>query len=216
MRHIAYHMVVRLPSHIEVDDLIQAGMVGLLEAARHFSSGHGASFETYARSRIRGAMLDTLRKLDWAPRSVRRKARVASTAMVEVRLRAGAQASDSAIAAHMGVSIEAYRHIVQDALGSQLLSLDDSDDDESSILHRMAHSGFDPQSSLLSDARREAILVAISELPERERLVISLYYEQEMNLKQIGVVIKVTESRVCQIHSQALQLLKNLLIEWQT
>ncbi len=209
-------MAVRLPSHIEIDDLIQAGMVGLLEASLNFLHGRQASFETFARSRIRGAMLDTLRKLDWAPRSVRRKARAASAAVVQLSSCAGALPNDSAVAAQLGVSLEAYRHIIQDALSSQLLPLDESEDGESSILNRIAHSCFDPQKSLLDDARREAILVAISELPERERLVVSLYYEQEMNLKQIGVVINVTESRVCQIHAQALHHLKNLLIAWQT
>jgi RNA polymerase sigma factor for flagellar operon FliA len=214
VKRIAYHLAGRLPPQVEVDDLMQAGMIGLLEAAQHYSTGRGASFETYAGIRIRGAMLDALRKLDWAPRSVHRKARAAATALREVEAVRGREASDSDVAAHMGVPLDEYHRIVKDALGCQLLRLNDSEDGEESTLDRLPDEGPDPLGETLEDSQREAIIAAINKLPERERLVLSLYYEQELNLKEIGAVLKVTESRVCQLHGQALVRLRARLTEW--
>jgi RNA polymerase sigma factor FliA len=216
VKRIAYHLAGRLPPQVEVEDLIQAGMMGLLEAAQHYSSGRGASFETYAGIRIRGAMLDALRKLDWAPRSVHRKARAAAAALREVEGRSGAEASETDVAAEMGVSLNEYQRIVQDALGCQLLRLNDADDGEDSTLDHLPDNAPGPHGMAMIDALRQAISDAVRELPERERLVLSLYYEQELNLKEIGVVLKVTESRVCQLHGQALLRLKSRLIEWRT
>jgi RNA polymerase sigma factor for flagellar operon FliA len=216
VKRIAYHLAGRLPPQVEVSDLMQAGMMGLLEAAQHYSSNRGASFETYAGIRIRGAMLDALRKLDWAPRSVHRKSRAAALALREVEAQRGAEATDSDVAAHMGVSVEEYQRIVQDALGCQLLRLNDADDDDESPLDRLPDTGLDPAAAVLDDSMRHAVVDAIGDLPERERLVLSLYYEQELNLKEIGAVLKVTESRVCQLHGQALLRLKGQLTEWRT
>jgi RNA polymerase sigma factor for flagellar operon FliA len=214
VKRIAYHLAGRLPPQVEVDDLMQAGMMGLLEAAQNFTTGKGASFETFAGIRIRGAMLDALRKLDWAPRSVHRKARAAATALREVEARRGGEATESEVAAHMGVSVNEYQRIIQDALGCQLLHLNDADEDEDSPLDRLVDGGPDPETSALGHSLRQAVIKAITELPERERLVLSLYYEQELNLKEIGAVLKVTESRVCQLHGQALLRLKGQLSEW--
>ena len=216
VKRIAYHLAGRLPPQVEVEDLVQSGMIGLLEAAQHFTAGRGASFETYAGIRIRGAMLDALRKLDWAPRSVHRKARAAAAAIRDVEAQTGREASDSDVAALMGVSLTDYHGIIQDALGCQLLRLNDADDGEDSTLDRLPHDGPDPQAETLDDARRQAVIDAINRLPERERLVLSLYYEQELNLKEIGAVLKVTESRACQLHGQALVRLKGLLTDWRT
>ena len=216
VKRIAYHLAGRLPPQVEVDDLIQAGMIGLLEAAQNYSTGRGASFETFAGIRIRGAMLDALRKLDWAPRSVHRKARAAAVALREMEVRHGAEVSDSEVAAHMGVPVGEYQRIVQDALGCQLLRLNDADDGEESALDRLVDGSPDPESSALGDSLRQAVIRNIQELPERERLVLSLYYEQELNLKEIGAVLKVTESRVCQLHGQALLRLKAQLSEWHS
>jgi RNA polymerase sigma factor for flagellar operon FliA len=216
VKRIAYHLAGRLPPQVEVDDLMQAGMIGLLEAAQHFANGHGASFQTYAGIRIRGAMLDALRKLDWAPRSVHRKARAAATAIREVEALRGREASDSDVATHMGVSLDEYQRIVQDALGCQMLRLNDAEDGEESTLDRLADDGPDPLGLTLEDSQRQAIMAAIERLPERERLVLSLYYEQELTLKEIGAVLKVTESRVCQLHGQALVRLRARLTEWQS
>ena len=216
VKRIAYHLAGRLPPQVEVEDLIQSGMMGLLEAAEHYSSGRGASFETYAGIRIRGAMLDALRKLDWAPRSVHRKSRAAALALREVEGQRGGEATEADVAAHMGVSLQEYQHIVQDALGCQLLRLNDAEDGEDSTLDRLPDNALDPQGVALVDSLRQAIMDAVNELPERERLVLSLYYEQELNLKEIGAVLKVTESRVCQLHGQALLRLKSRLGEWQS
>jgi RNA polymerase sigma factor for flagellar operon FliA len=216
VKRIAYHLAGRLPPQVEVDDLMQAGMMGLLEAAQNYSSGRGASFETFAGIRIRGAMLDALRKLDWAPRSVHRKARAAAVALREVEARRGGEASETEVAAQMGVPVGEYQRIVQDALGCQLLRLNDADEGEESTLDKLTDDSPDPESSALNDSLRQAIIDAIQNLPERERLVLSLYYEQELNLKEIGVVLKVTESRVCQLHGQALLRLKAQLADWHS
>jgi len=215
VKRIAYHLVGRLPPQVEVDDLMQAGMMGLLEAAQNYVTGRGASFETFAGIRIRGAMLDALRKLDWAPRSVHRKARAAAQALREVEALRGGEANESDVAAHMGVSLPEYQRIVQDSLGCQLLRLNDADG-EDSALERLPDGGPNPEASALDDSMRQAIIDATELLPERERLVLSLYYEQELNLKEIGLVLKVTESRVCQLHGQALLRLRSKLAEWNT
>ena len=215
VKRIAYHLAGRLPPQVEVEDLMQAGMMGLLEAAQNYASGRGASFETYAGIRIRGAMLDALRKLDWAPRSVHRKARAAAQALREVEAQRGSEANEADVAAHMGVSLPEYQRIVQDTLGCQLLRLNDADGEESA-LDRLPDAAPDPEASALDASLREAIIEAVQALPERERLVLSLYYEQELNLKEIGAVLKVTESRVCQLHGQALLRLKAQLTEWHS
>jgi RNA polymerase sigma factor FliA len=214
VKRIAYHLVGRLPPSVEVADLIQAGMLGLLEASAHFTADRGASFETYAGIRIRGAMLDALRKLDWAPRSVHRKARAAAAAVREIEAEVGREARDTEIAARMGVSLDDYHRIVQDAASCRLASLDESASDEESPLSRTPDDGPDPFSHIADEGFRRALATAISELPEREKLVMSLYYDDELNLKEIGAVLKVTESRVCQLHGQALVRLKARLVAW--
>jgi RNA polymerase sigma factor for flagellar operon FliA len=215
VKRIAYHLAGRLPPQVEVEDLIQAGMIGLLEAAQHYATGRGASFETYAGIRIRGAMLDALRKLDWAPRSVHRKARAAAASLRAVEALRGGEASDAEVAAHLGVSMTDYHQILQEALSCQLLRLNDSEDGEESTLERLRDGGPNPLEETVDEALRRAVIAAIERLPERERLVLSLYYEQELNLKEIGAVLKVTESRVCQLHGQALLRLKSQLAEWR-
>ncbi len=214
VKRIAYHLAGRLPPQVEIADLIQAGMMGLLEAAQHYTSHRGATFETYAGIRIRGAMLDALRKLDWAPRSVHRKARAAALALREVEARLGPAATDTDVAEQMGVPLSEYQQILRDALGCQLLRLNDAEDGEESQLDRLPDQAPDPERLALDESRRRALASAVQELPEREKLVLSLYYEQELNLKEIGAVLKVTESRVCQLHGQALLRLKALLADW--
>jgi RNA polymerase sigma factor FliA len=215
VKRIAYHLAGRLPPQVDIDDLMQSGMMGLLEAAQNYTAGRGASFETYAGIRIRGAMLDALRKLDWAPRSVHRKARAAAAALRAVEVRSGGDATDAEIAAQMNLSLGDYHRILQDSLGCQLLRLNDADEGEESTLDRLIDGARDPLGETLDQSLRQAIIDAIAALPERERLVLSLYYEQELNLKEIGAVLKVTESRVCQLHGQALLRLKARLAEWQ-
>lgn len=215
VKRIAYHLAGRLPPSVEVDDLIQAGMLGLLEAAANFTADRGASFETYAGIRIRGAMLDALRKLDWAPRSVHRKARAAAAAMREVECETGREARDGDVAQRMGVSVAEYHHIMQDAASCRLTSLDATVGDDESPLVRTVDLKADPFADTVDEGFRRALAHAITELPERERLVMSLYYDEELNLKEIGAVLKVTESRVCQLHGQALTRLKARLASWR-
>jgi len=210
VKRIAYHLAGRLPPSVEVDDLIQAGMIGLLEASAHYSSDRGASFETYAGIRIRGAMIDALRKLDWAPRSVHRKAREVASAMRAIEEKEGREARDTEVAAAMGVSLEEYNRIVQDAAVCQMASLEDVAG-ATDVADRVADPGHDAERGALRTATAEAIAT----LPERERLVMSLYYDEELNLKEIGAVLGVSESRVCQLHGQALVRLRARLREWR-
>jgi RNA polymerase sigma factor for flagellar operon FliA len=210
VKRIAYHLAGRLPSSVDVDDLIQAGMIGLLEAATHYSGDRGASFETYAGIRIRGAMIDALRQLDWAPRSVHRRAREAAVAIREVEGRKGGAASDAEIAAEMGIALDEYHGIVQDAASCQISSLD-----EVVGLADIAGSDEDPGLETEDGALRKAVADAIAALPERERMVMSLYYDDELNLKEIGSVLGVSESRACQLHGQALIRLRSKLASWR-
>jgi RNA polymerase sigma factor for flagellar operon FliA len=185
-------------------------MIGLLEAASHFAADRGASFETYAGIRIRGAMIDALRQLDWAPRSVHRKARQAADAMREIEGKRGRAASDAEIASAMGVSLDEYHGIVQDAAACQMTSLD-----EVLGISDIPGADLDPSLDAESGALRGAVADAIGALPERERLVMSMYYDDELNLKEIGAVLGVSESRVCQLHGQALVRLRSKLGTWQ-
>jgi len=208
VKRIAYHLAGRLPPSVEVADLIQAGMLGLLEAAANFTANRGASFETYAGIRIRGAMIDALRKLDWAPRSVHRKARAVAAVVRDIERETGRDARDAEIAERLGVTLEEYHAIVQDAASCRLASLDE-------VSAAAAPDGADPFRETADEGFRDALVQAIDSLPEREKLVMSLYYGDELNLKEIGSVLKVTESRVCQLHGQALVRLKARLGEWR-
>lgn len=213
VKRIAHHLKARLPDHVQVDDLIQAGMVGLLEAARNYEEGQGATFETFAGIRIRGAMLDDVRKHDWAPRSAHRKAREVAEAVRQVENREGRDAQDVEIAREMGISIEDYYRLTREACGYRVLSLDEMGTSEQSAVENVA----DERSGILDNLQREdlqrQIADAVAALPERERLVMVLYYDEELNLREIGQVLGVSESRVCQIHGQALLRLKGRLAE---
>jgi RNA polymerase sigma factor for flagellar operon FliA len=210
VKRIAYHLAGRLPASVEVDDLIQAGMVGLLEAASAYSPDRGASFETYAGIRIRGAMIDALRKQDWAPRSVHRKARDAAAAIRAIESEKGREARDTEIAAQLGVTVEEYHRIVQDAAGCRLSSIDEVGD-----AAEVPSGEADLLTLTEAGELRHAVAEAIGTLPERERLVMSMYYDDELNLKEIGAVLNISESRVCQIHGQALVRLRARLRAWR-
>ena len=207
VKRIAYHLAGRLPPSVEIDDLMQAGMLGLLEAASNYAADRGASFETYAGIRIRGAMIDALRKLDWAPRSVHRKARAVAAAVQDIERRTGRDARDAEIAQQLGVPLEEYHTIVQDAASCRLAALDDA----AATIEGEA----DPFLETADAEFGQALSQAIDGLPEREKLVMSLYYSEGLNLKEIGAVLKVTESRACQLHGQALIRLKARLAQWR-
>jgi RNA polymerase sigma factor for flagellar operon FliA len=216
VKRIAYHLMNRLPPSVQADDLIQSGMIGLLEASKNYDPTQGASFETYAGIRIRGAMLDEIRRSDWTPRSVHRKARQVAEAMREIENREGRDARDAEVAQVMGLSLEDYHQILMDAAGCRIFSLDEltAVGELSADNGRIAISG--PYDGLQQDSFQKALAEAIAGLPERERLVIALYYDEELNLREIGQVLGVSESRVCQIHSQATMRLRARLADWLT
>jgi RNA polymerase sigma factor FliA len=216
VKRIAYHLVSRMPPNVEVDDLIQAGMIGLLDAAKHYSADKGANFETYAGIRIRGAMLDEVRKSDWTPRSVHRNMRAMADVVRKLENEKGHDASAADIAEALEISLEEYHKLVQDAASCRLFSFDQmgSSDDESSPADHARDEGPGPFDHIEDEGFRGALAAAIDQLPERERLVLSLYYDDEMNLREIGAVLEVSESRVCQIHGQALVRLRARLTEW--
>ncbi len=213
VKRIAYHLKGRLPDSVFVDDLIQSGIVGLIEAMQKFNANQGASFETYAGIRIRGSMLDEIRKGDWTPRSVYRKSRAVSEAINKVESKLGREARDEEIALQMEVSIEEYHHILQDTNSVHLLSIDQPDHDELSE-DRMVSSRMTPFSELVESGFQEALVGEISSLPDKEKLVMSLYYDEELNLKEIGEVLSVSESRVSQIHSQAIKRIRSRMADW--
>ncbi|MBB3101821.1 RNA polymerase sigma factor for flagellar operon FliA [Azomonas macrocytogenes] len=217
VKRIAYHLLARLPANVQLDDLIQAGMIGLLEASGKYDSGKGASFETYAGIRIRGAMLDEVRKGDWAPRSVHRNSRLVAEALRAVEARTGRDAKDQEVAAELKMSLDEYYSILGDTQGSRLFSFDDlfraGEHDELGEDPDSAHP--EPFRDLEDECFRKALAEAIDGLPEREKLVLSLYYDEELNLKEIGQVLGVSESRVSQLHSQCAARLRARLGEWR-
>lgn len=213
VKRVAVHLKGRLPETVQVDDLIQSGLIGLLEAARNYDHSHGASFETYAGIRIRGAMLDEVRRNDWVPRSVHRRARELATAVKTIEARCGRHAQDSEIAEELGLSLDEYFLLLQDISGNRVLSFDELGHEDESGLEQMACNGPGIVDTLERDQMQGVLSDCIGQLPEREKLVMSLYYGDEMNLKEIGKVLGVSESRICQIHSQALVRLKAIMAD---
>jgi RNA polymerase sigma factor for flagellar operon FliA len=214
VKRIAHHLVARLPSSVQVDDLIQSGMIGLFEAAKKYDASKGASFETYAGIRIRGAMLDEVRKGDWVPRSVHRNSRRVSEAISHVENRTGRDAKDFEVAQELNMSLDEYHTILQDTAGSRLFSFDGLlDPDEA--MSEAGGSSPSPLEGIAQDALHQSLTDAIRSLPQREQLVLSLYYDEELNLKEIGDILGVSESRVSQIHSQTALRLRARLQDWR-
>ena len=216
VKRIAYHLVSRMPPNVEVDDLIQAGMLGLLDAAKHYSANKGANFETYAGIRIRGAMLDEVRKSDWTPRSVHRSMRQMAEVVRQIENEQGHDAKSTDIAARLNVTLDDYHKLLQDAASCRLFSFDQmgTGDDDSSPADHARDERPGPFEDIEQAGFRDALAAAIDGLPEREKMVLSLYYDDELNLREIGEVLEVSESRVCQIHGQALVRLRSRLTEW--
>ncbi|MBE0493862.1 MAG: RNA polymerase sigma factor FliA [Thiomicrospira sp.] len=213
VKKIAYHLKGRLPNSVFVDDLIQSGVIGLMEALQKYNVTQGASFETYAGIRIRGAMLDEIRKGDWTPRSVHRKSREVSGAMASVEARLGREAHDSEVAEELGVTLSEYHQILLDTSSAQLLSIDEPDHEDLSEDQLDSHTK-SPLADLADSGFKQGLTQAIEQLPEKERLVMALYYDEELNLKEIGQVLEVSESRVSQIHTQAIKRLRSRLSDW--
>ena len=213
VKRIASHLAARLPETVEIEDLIQVGLMALLEAARNYSETRGAKFETFASIRIRGAMLDEVRNQNWAPRSYFRKRRELSRAIRAVENRVGRPPESREVADELGVTIEEYNKLLADTSAGPLFSLDDQSE-QSSRREPEARSDVDPRLNLESEEFQASIAECITRLPEREATVLALYYQEELHLKEIGEVLGVTESRVCQIHRQALARLRAQLTEW--
>jgi RNA polymerase sigma factor FliA len=217
VKRIAYHLMTRLPANVEADDLIQVGMIGLLGALERYDDDQGAQFETYASQRIRGAMLDELREADWASRNVRKASRQIEAAIHALQQRLQRQPTEQEIAAKLDIAIQDYFELLNDARGAQLIYYEDlhASDENDDFLDRFAdHEEQGPFDILASAGFKKALSKAVTILPEREKMLMGMYYEQEMNFKEIGTVLGITESRVCQLHSQAVARLRGRLRDW--
>lgn len=210
VKRIAYHLMARLPASVQFEDIVQNGMIGLLDAMDRFEEGFGAQFETYATQRVRGAMLDGLRESDWLPRQLRREMRRIEAAISQLEHVHGRTPSEKELAEALGMSLPEYQKILGDARGHQLLYLEDfnREGDEDFLERHFVDNDADPLQQLEDRNLREVLVKSIENLPEREKLMMALYYEQELNLREIGEVMGVTESRVCQLHSQAIARLR--------
>ncbi len=212
VRKLAHHMMARLPANVQVDDLIQVGLIGLSEALARFEATQGVQFETFATQRIRGAMLDELRENDWVSRGTRKSQREIEEAMRRLEHKLGRSPLESEIAAELGMNLADYQSLLAKVQGTQLIYIEDMNhgqDDEDGFLDRhMGDADADPLNVLRDSRLRSALVAAIKTLPEREQYIMSMYYEQDMNLKEIAAVLDVTESRVCQLHSQSIARLR--------
>jgi RNA polymerase sigma factor for flagellar operon FliA len=212
VRKLAHHMMAKLPANVQVDDLIQVGLIGLSEALSRYESTQGVQFETFATQRIRGAMLDELRENDWVSRGTRKSQKDIEEALRRLENRLGRSPLESEIAADLGMSLTEYQSLLGKVRGTQLVYLEDmnhnSDDEDSFLDRHMGDPSADPLNVLRDHRLRQALVAAIKNLPEREQHIMSMYYEQDMNLKEIAAVLDVTESRVCQLHSQSIARLR--------
>ncbi|WP_070963548.1 RNA polymerase sigma factor FliA [Vibrio sonorensis] len=214
VKRIAHHLVGRLPPSVQVEDLIQAGMIGLLEAQKNYDGSKGASFETYAGIRIRGAMLDDIRRGDWVPRSVHKHSREISQAISTLEGELNRDPTDAEVAKHLDMTIEQYHTALTDINCSRLVGIEDLGVSEDVIGPAEDEENNSPFKGVADEFFRKALIESIKSLPEREALVLSLYYDEELNLKEIGEVIGVSESRVSQILSQSMQRLRTKLSAW--
>lgn len=214
VKRIAYHLLARLPASVQADDLIQSGMIGLIEAAKNFDGTKGASFETFAGIRIRGAMLDEMRRGDWTPRSVHRNARLIAETINELESELGRDVKDVEVAEKLDITLDEYHQMLSDVSSGRIIGIEDlgiTDDVLVTADDRQDDHLFEEQAN---DSFQQALIKNISSLPEREAIVLSLYYNDELNLKEIGEVLNVSESRVSQIHSQALVRLRARMQDW--
>ena len=208
VRRQALALRVKLPSNIELEDLIQAGYIGLLDALGRFDESAGTPFQAFASLRIRGAMIDELRTRDWLPRSVRRNARSMDECIASLEQTLGRPPTEPEIAQRMGMEMDEYRQLLSDTNNGLLLPLE-----------QLAEEGWEPESSsdgkdspfseVFDDEQRRTLIEVIDNLPEREKMLMALYYQEELNLKEIGAIMGVSESRVCQLHSQAIARIRS-------
>ena len=214
VRRMAHYMMAKVPANVEVDDLIQMGMIGLADALARYESGHGAQFETFATQRIRGSMIDELRETDWLSRTSRKGQKDIERAIHKLEQRLGRSPQEHEIAEEMNVSLSDYQDMLTKARGTQLIYMEDlsgRDDDEDALERHVGDEEANPLNILQNRKMREALVAAIKVLPEREQFIMGMYYEQDMNLKEIAEVLKITEARVSQLHSQAVARLRSRL-----
>jgi len=214
VKRIAYHLMARLPASVLVDDLIQSGMIGLIEAAKNFDGSKGASFETFAGIRIRGAMLDEMRRGDWTPRSVHRNARLIAETIAELEAIHARDIKDSEVAEKLDISLDEYHHMLNDISSGRIIGIEDLGVSEDVLVTSGDTDSDHLYETQANETFHQDLATTISSLPEREALVLSLYYNDELNLKEIGAVLNVSESRISQIHSQALVRLKARMQDW--
>ncbi len=217
VKRIAHHLMSRLPASVQLTDLIQAGLIGLMGAVSRYEETQGVQFEAYAAQRVRGAMIDELRAHDWFPRGVRKTQRRLDEALARAEQTLQRTPTETEVAEELGVPLEEYQTMLAEVHGCQLVHFDDFEEgDDGAYLDRHGPADNADPLARLTDARfRKALLAAIENLPEREKLLMGLYYEQELNFKEIAAVLGVTESRVCQLHTQAVSRLRGKLRQWQ-
>lgn len=210
VKQIALRLAAKLPAEIELDDLTQVGLMGLLRASESHDGAQGASFRTYAGIRIKGAMLDEVRSRDWLPRSVQGKLRRVAEAIARADAHRGRPARDAEVASELDMPVAEYQQLAGQLACARMTHLEDSDESETA-----ADAQWNPFEQVDGAGMREALGEAVNNLPEKERLMMSLYYSEELNLKEIGAVLGVSESRVSQIHGQALARLRAALTLWR-
>ena len=215
VKQIAYHMMLRLPDTVQIEDIIQTGMIGLMEAAKNYNPDKGAKFETYASIRIRGTIIDELRKEDWIPRSVYKNARMVADAIKVLENKYGKDVKDTDVCKYLNISLSEYHKILLNSNGTRLFSIDELGVTGEYIFDNLRDDREEPFSEAEKSEFKKELAQNIAELPERERVLLELYYDKELNLKEIGQVLNVSESRVCQLHSQAMLRLKSRMQEWQ-
>ncbi|HVR52464.1 MAG TPA: RNA polymerase sigma factor FliA [Pseudorhodoferax sp.] len=211
VRRLAHHMIAKLPPNVELDDLIQVGMIGLSEALTRYEAAQGVQFETFATQRIRGAMIDELREGDWMSRGSRKSQKDIERAVQRVEQRLGRSAKESEIATELGMALGEYQELLNKVRGTQLVYLEDmggGEEDEGFLDRHTGDTDSDPLNLLRNERLRHALVEAIKSLPEREQYIMSMYYEKDLNLKEIAAVLGITESRVCQLHSQSVARLR--------
>jgi len=215
VKRIAHHLMARLPSSVQLEDMLQAGMLGLLEARGNFDASKGASFETFAGIRIRGSMIDEIRRGDWVPRSVHKNARAIASVIKEIEQSTGRDARDTEVAKELGVGVHEYRQMLMDVANGHMMDFEAMGVDEDYFSQGLSDTSQTPLERIQREDFRNSLADAISSLPEREKLVLALYYDEELNLKEIGEVIGVSESRISQINSQAMLRLQSRLKDWK-
>ena len=215
VKRIAHHMMATLPPSVQVDDMIQSGMLGLIDAVKRYQESQGAQFETYAVQRIRGSMLDSLRQSDWLPRGLRKNLRKIESAISRLEQNNGRPPTETELADTLGLPLSEYQQMLQDARGHQLVYYEDfrAGEEEDVLDRHFADWTEEPLERLLDERMRSSLVKAIEDLPEREQKVMALYYQEELNLREIGDILGVSESRVCQLHGQAVARLRARLRE---